>query len=65
MESFDSRGQAAGQPRYQSLTERERLDLEVQLATVWVILELETEDLAKKLAVLGVRAAARLWREAV
>ena len=65
MGSFDSGGQAAGRPRYQSSTERERLDLEVQLATVWVILELETEDLAKKLAVLGVRAAARLWREAV
>ena len=63
MESFDSRGQAAGQPRYQSSTERKRLDLEVQLPAVWVIPELETEDLAK--AVLGPRAAARPWQEAV
>ena len=30
-----------------------------------MILELETEGLAKKLAVLGARAAARLWQEAV
>jgi len=65
MESFDSRGQAAGPPRYQSSTERERLYLEVRLATVWVILELETEGLAKKLAALGPRAAARPWQEAV
>ena len=65
MGSVDSRRQAAGQPRYQSSTERERLDLEVQLATVWVILELEPEGLAKKLAALGSRAAARPWQEAV
>ena len=65
MGSFDSRGQPAEQPRYQPSTERERLDLEVQLATVWVILELEPEGLAKKLAALGSRAAAKPWWEAV
>ena len=45
---WDLLGQAAGQPCYQSWTERERSGLELQLATVWVILELETEGLAKR-----------------
>jgi hypothetical protein len=61
MGSFDSRGQAVGQPRYQSPTERKRLDLEVQLATVRVILELETKGLAKKFGVLAPRTPARPW----
>jgi hypothetical protein len=65
MGNFDSRGRAAGQPRYQWSTERERLDLEIRLATVWVILELETEGLAEKLAVLGPRAPARPWQKAL